>query len=284
MRFEDFARQHGLIIASVIPNKWVAVPTEDKPRSQNGRYKHLGEVAFVQNWATMEKPVVWHPEGRYDASATRTAIKKDMEERNKKEKDAIEKANKIINEAVNELHPYLTAKGFPKQHGLVWYENNIAKLVLPMRHEKSLRGIQLINPDGTKKFLFGQRTKGAYFCIDGGGLPIFCEGYATALSTKTCMQANKIPCSIYVCFSASNLKEVASTIKGGIVVADNDANKVGESSAKDTAKPYWLSDKDGEDFNDYHQRVGIFTASQSLKKIVASCLKVPSVQYAPNCT
>jgi putative DNA primase/helicase len=282
MRFEDFARLHGLIMSSVIPNKWVAVPTEDKPRSTNGRYKYLGEVAFVQNWATMDKPVVWHPEGEsgYDATAMRTAMRRDAEERNRKERDAIEKANRIITESKSELHPYLASKGFPKDHGIVWYENNVAKLVLPMRYEKSLRGVQLINPDGTKKFLYGQRTKGAYFCMDGGGIPILCEGYATALSIKACMQANKVPCSIYVCFSASNLKEIASTIKGGIVVADNDANKVGESSAKDTGKPYWLSDKDGEDFNDYHQRVGIFTASQSLKKIVSSRLKVPSVQYA----
>lgn len=282
MRFEDFARLHGLIMSSVIPNKWVAVPTEDKPRARNGRYKYLGEVAFVQNWATMDKPVVWHPDGKssYDATAMRTAMKKDLEERQQKEKEAIDKANQIIAQAKSELHPYLAAKGFPKDHGIVWYENNIAKLVLPMRHGKALRGVQLINPDGSKKFLYGQKTKGAYFCMDGGGIPIFCEGYATALSIKACMQANKVPCSIYVCFSASNLKEVASTVKGGIVVADNDANKVGESSAKDTGKPYWLSDKDGEDFNDYHQRVGIFTASQSLKKIVSSCLKVPSFQYA----
>jgi putative DNA primase/helicase len=270
-----------LILSSVIHNKWVAVPTEDKPRSSNGRYKYLGDVAFVQNWATMDKPVVWHPEGTaYDATAVRTAMRKDAEERNRKEQEAIAKANRIIAESVSELHPYLAAKGFPKQHGMVWYDNGIAKLVLPMRHGKGLRGVQLISADGTKKFLFGQRTKGAYFCMDGGGISIFCEGYATALSIKACMQANKVPCSIYVCFSASNLKEVASTITGGIVVADNDANKVGESSAKDTGKPYWLSDKDGEDFNDYHQRVGIFTASQSLKKIVASCLRPPSAQFA----
>lgn len=259
----------------------MAVPTEDKPRSRNGRYKYLGDVAFVQNWATMDKPVVWHPDGtKYDATAVRTAMQKDAEERNRKEREAIERAEKIISATASELHPYLAAKGFPKQHGMVWNDNGIAKLVLPMRQGKTLKGLQLISPDGTKKFLFGQRTKGAYFCMDGGGIPIFCEGYATALSIKACMQANKVPCSVYVCFSASNLKEVAMGVKGGIVVADNDANKVGESSAKDTGKPYWLSDKDGEDFNDYHQRVGIFTASQSLKKIVSVCLRPPSVQSA----
>ena len=40
--------------------------------------------------------------------------------------------------------------------------------------------------------------------------------------------------------------------------------------AKKTGKKYWLSDTVGEDFNDYHIRVGLFKASQSLKPY---CLK-----------
>lgn len=280
MRFEEFARLHGLIVQSVIPNRWIAVPTEDKPRSRNGRYKHLGEIAFVQNWATMQKPVIWKAEGlnEYDASAIRSALQKDRQDRQKQADEASAKAKKIMQEAVNEHHPYLIAKGFPKTTGMVWHDDGTAKLVLPMRNGKYLRGCQLINPDGTKKFLFGQRSKGAYFCMDGGGIPIFCEGYATALSIKACMTANKIACSIYVCFSASNLIEVASKIDGGFVVADHDSNRVGQSSAEKTGRPYWLSDKEGEDFNDYHQRVGLFTASQSLKKILSLCSKKPSAQ------
>jgi hypothetical protein len=43
---------------------------------------------------------------------------------------------------------------------------------------------------------------------------------------------------------------------------------VGESIAKETGKPYWLSDTVGEDFNDYHMRVGLFKASQTLKKLL----------------
>ncbi len=59
MRFEDFARLHGLMLGSVIPGKWVAVPTEDHPRKRNGRYKYLGDVGWVQNWATMQSPEMW---------------------------------------------------------------------------------------------------------------------------------------------------------------------------------------------------------------------------------
>lgn len=59
MNFSDFAKSHGLLLQDVIPFKWVATPTVDHPRSGNGRYKFMGDVGWVQNWATMEKPVMW---------------------------------------------------------------------------------------------------------------------------------------------------------------------------------------------------------------------------------
>ena len=59
MTFEDFARAHGLIIKQAIPHRWVAVPTTDHPQKRNGRYKWIGDVGWVQNWATMDKPEMW---------------------------------------------------------------------------------------------------------------------------------------------------------------------------------------------------------------------------------
>jgi hypothetical protein len=66
------------------------------------------------------------------------------------------------------------------------------------------------------------------------------------------------------------MKEVARTVGNGIIIADNDTNQTGELVAKVTGYPYWISETVGEDFNDYHIRVGLFKASQSLKKIVGS--------------
>ena len=48
------------------------------------------------------------------------------------------------------------------------------------------------------------------------------------------------------------------------MVADND--KTGEQTAKDIGWPYWISDVEGEDANDYFKRVGMFRFSQSLLK------------------
>jgi putative DNA primase/helicase len=106
--------------------------------------------------------------------------------------------------------------------------------------------------------------------MNAKGIPMFCEGYATALSIRECMKASNIKYAIYVCFSASNMKHIARTVGGGFIVADNDPNCIGEKTAKETGKPYWLSETVGDDFNDYHQRLGTFRASQSLKKALLS--------------
>ena len=64
------------------------------------------------------------------------------------------------------------------------------------------------------------------------------------------------------------MKKVAQSLPGGFVVADNDASGTGERIAKEIGWPYWMSDTVGEDFNDTHQRVGLFAISQQLAKVI----------------
>ena len=267
MRFEDFARIHGLIIDHIIPHKQMRTPTEDHPRKQNGSYKFLGDVGFVMNWATMEEPAVWFP----DKEARATIDVKKLRDASVKERQASAdkasaKAGWILHQCKAETHPYLEAKGFPDELGNVWTKDSERILVIPMRIDKKVIGCQLINSDGVKKFLYGQTTKGATLTMNAKGFPIFCEGYATALSIREAMIANNIKYSIYVCFSASNMKFIVGQFTYGLVVADNDNSHVGETTARKTGKPYWISETIGEDFNDFHKRVGTFQASQSLKK------------------
>ena len=272
MRFEDFARLHGLKINSLIPGKWVAVPTEDHPHKRNGRYKWLGDVGWVQNWATMEAPEMWRTEETdYKATQVRRAVQNADRERIELAQKAASKAGWIMHQCKPDIHEYLRRKGFEDEVGNVWRtEDGSTLLVIPMRVGSKLVGCQLIDGEGHKKFLYGQQTKGASFVMDAKGTPIFCEGYATALSVRAVMKSMKVRYTIYVCFSAGNLKEVARHISGGIVVADHDPNGVGEKAARETGKPYWLSETVGEDFNDFHLRVGLFKAMASLKKAVFS--------------
>jgi putative DNA primase/helicase len=269
MRFEEFAKQHGLILSGIELDRWIPTPTEDKPRSSNGRYKFLGNVGWVQNWATMDKPATWFAEGH---SIDSPQIQKSIEESRHRARESAERASKkagwILHQTELKSHPYLASKGFPDEMGNVWTKDGNDILVIPMRMDNRLVGVQLIDHEGNKKFLHGQTTKGASFCMNAKGVPIFCEGYATAISVRECMKACNIRYTIYVCFSASNMKYIARTVGEGIIIADNDPNSIGEKSAKDTGQPYWLSETVGDDFNDYHQRVGTFRASQNLKKVL----------------
>jgi len=257
MTFEDFAHAHGLIFQGLVMGRWMSTPTEDHPHKRNGRYKWLGNVGWVQNWATMEKPEIWRGEGNIV-----TVLRQDNQEREQKAEQAASKAAWLLHQARLDTHPYLRSKGFPDEAGNVWEQ----KLVVPMRMNGRLAGAQLIDDQGVKKFLYGQKSKGASFVIDAKGIPIFCEGYATGLSVRVAMKAMKVRYTIHVCFSASNVQTIAREIERGIVVADNDPNGIGVKAARDAGKPYWLSPTVGEDFNDFHQRVGLYQASASLKK------------------
>ena len=271
--FVNFARDHGLIMKdTVLYDRWIATPTEDHPRSSNGRYKFLGDVGWVINWAKMDKPVTWFADGKTaNSPEVRQRLSSSNQERNKIAAQAAQKAEWILSQCSLETHPYLERKGFVAEQGNVFVKQNRKLLVIPMRSGKShLVGCQLIDEDGGKKFLHGQTSKGATFVIGTKGTPILCEGYATGLSVRDIMSKMNIPYTIYICFSASNMELIARNIGKGIIIADNDPSSVGETSAKKTGHPYWISPATGEDFNDYHRRVGNFKASQDLKRMILS--------------
>ena len=135
-------------------------------------------------------------------------------------------------------------------------------VTLTLKEEK----INIFSEDGTKKFLSGQRTKGAVAVIDNKGVPILCEGYATAMSIRRALKAVKARYKIIICFSAGNMLEVSKEYRDGFLVADNDAT--GIRVAKATGLPYWVSDVDGEDFNDAELRMGAMSAGECLLKLI----------------
>jgi phage/plasmid primase-like uncharacterized protein len=271
MNFHDFARIHGLIIRDLIPHRWVSTPTEDHPRKRNGRYKYLGNVGWVQNWATMDSPVMWREEGVTQADY-RKAVADSDKKRQEDAKKAASKAAWIMNQTQKKPHAYLAAKGFPDLNGAVWTVDGKDLLVLPMRIDGNLVGVQMITEGGEKKFLYGQRTQGASLTMDAKGVPIFCEGFATALSIREAMRLIKLRYRIECCFSAGNLKTISGRYPDGLVVADNDKSETGLRCARDTGKPYWISSTVGDDFNDYHIREGIRAAADSLRPIVLDAI------------
>lgn len=259
MSFQQFAAAHGLIIDNVLLDRWVRCPTTDKPHKRNGSYIFDGRQGAVKNWALHEKAIPY-----FDNNVAITPLmtrKSQLQEEKTiaRRKKAADKAAWILSSRVKSTHPYLAKKGFADIKGYVW--NNL--LAIPMRVGDTLVGCQLIDPDGGKKFLSGQRTKGASFCFDNKGPIILCEGFATALSLRRVLKNARRRYTIHVCFSAGNIVEVAKQFPDCFIVADNDP--VGIKCAKKTGKPYWVSPVDGEDFNDFELRVNPDEALASLK-------------------
>lgn len=270
MDFVQFARSHGIIINDLPPvGVWKRYPTEDHPRKRNGAVKYMGTHGFVQNHALSTITSLWKPDSgdRLNSVDMRSIIISQAQaeqQRRKLATEAVGKAVRMLNESGYRTHAYLEAKGFPDEQGSVLNIENKPVLLIPMRMGKSLVGVQQIWEDGTKKFLYGQRTSGSTFTFDNKGLNIVCEGYATALSVRAAMKQLKRRYTIHVCFSAGNMVRVAEGLEQGLVIADNDESGTGQKAAEEIGWPVWMSDRVGEDANDCHRRIGLFEFSQSL--------------------
>ena len=274
MDFLDFASSFGIIIHDYPPiGVWKRYPTDDHPRSRNGAVKFLGTVGFVQNHAMDTIVSVWKPDAEDRANLpSMTDMRRQQQEQEqetrRKQGEAARKAVTMLNQSGYSSHAYLRAKGFEKEQGNVYHKDGKPVLLIPMRVGGSIVGVQQIDEDGGKRFLYGQRSAGASFVFSNNGLNILCEGYATALSVRAAMTQIKRRYNIYVCFSAGNMKKIGLDLKSGLVVADNDHSGTGQQAAEDIGWPYWMSDSVGEDANDYMLRVGLFGFSQSLTQLM----------------
>lgn len=271
MDFIEFCRGHGIIIHDLPPiGVWKRYGTDDHPRSKNGAVKFMGTHGFVQNHATSTVVSIWKPDRpvQIDRTAAMISVRKAEEDQRKRQHQAMQRAVGMLNGSGLSTHPYLEAKGFKDEQGNVLWQNGKPLLLIPMRVNNNLVGLQQIDEDGQKKFLYGQRTNNATFNFNNHGMNILCEGYATALTIRIAMKQMKKRYNLHVCFSAGNMVKVAAGLEPGLVIADNDASGTGERVAKEIGWPYWISDRVGEDANDYHQRLGLFAFTQSLTSML----------------
>lgn len=211
-----------------------------------------------------QKPSHAQIEERKRQSAERASI--EGQQRVKLAQEASRKAEWILKQCKQEQHAYLDSKGFKEHQGLVWRpEQDKNLLCIPMYVGQSLKGCQLINIHGEKKFLSGQITSMAEHCFTAMGRNAqdwWVEGYASGLSLMALLSALKLPYRIHICFSAGNLQKMAHS---GYVVADCDASDTGRQAAIATGLPYFMPDKEGTDINDLHKELGTFRCSQELR-------------------
>lgn len=269
MELLQFARLHGIIIDSLPPlGVWKRYPTEDHPHKRNGAIKFMGTHGFVQNHAVMTEIAVWKADAdaKIDLDRIRRIAQQADQDIKRKQIEAAKTAAWMLKESQIAAHPYLAAKGFPDEQGNIYVKDDVLLMLVPMRVGHHLVGVQVIDPEGKKKFLFGQRTSNAEFVWDNKGPHILCEGYATGLSIRAAMKALKRRYTLHVCFSAGNMEKIAASLPGGFVVADNDLSQTGLNTAKKIGWPYFTPPTPGQDFNDFATSVGLFRASQALAK------------------
>lgn len=273
MRFIDFARAHGLDIDPsrlYASDKIKRCGTVDKPRSGNGAYFWDGERGWVFDWSGEARTIwfedpnakPWTDEEKRMWAAKRASASTEQE---KRYQNAAFQADVTLRSAKYDNHPYLEIKGFKETRGLVLDD----KLLIPMRNvvTNKLQGYQSIRwlPDERtyeKKMLTGMRAKNAVLYL-GDRDASECwlvEGFATGLSVRHALRSIGMSASVVICFSASNLIQVADQIKGNrFVFADNDESKTGEKAALSTGLPWTMADQVGWDANDLHLGDSLFS-------------------------
>jgi phage/plasmid primase-like uncharacterized protein len=271
MELIQFCRDYGILIDHTPPlGVWRRYATDDHPRSKNGAVKYMGDYAHVQNHATMTEPITWQigkeQRAELDLPALRERLKKAENERTDMQARAAKKAAWIVGQCKNQTHQYLIAKGFKDTE-------NASLLVVPMRHNENLCGVQLIDENGVKKFLSGAKTGYASHVIDNKGTDYVCEGYATGLSIRRALGAFKLRYRVHVCFSAGNALKIAKALPNSVFIADNDASGTGERAAKESGRTWWMPPVVGNDANDYEQLHGTFALGLILKQLALQKIK-----------
>lgn len=272
--FIQFASSHGLIVNHLPIGRIVRCPTTTHRSSKNGAFYFDGLWGWIQDWATSDKIQVWKSDKVVDNAEFQQKIKesqaKYVQDKARLNAEAAKKAQWILGQCELNLSAYLGRKGFPDMSANMWMkEKDRPLLVIPMRIENKLIGCQLIDHEGSKKFLKGQATQDACFQIGNGKQVFFVEGYASGLSLQVILQSIKISYTIYVTFSAGNLLRFAKRIDG-IVIADNDESKKGEEVTIESGRRYWISSVIGYDINDHQMNIGTFKTAQEIRKVIYS--------------
>ena len=197
-------------------------------------------------------------------------IKRQLKEQENQRIAAAQKAADMLSRASIGNHPYLAKKGFPEFQMPI---DDVSGLLLcPMRNDFTgdLQSLQTIADDGTKRFLKGGKASEAVYRLGKSTATErwYVEGIATGLSVWTAIDAmgRRHLSQIVICYSAGNLRKVASKRKYGIIVADHDASGAGVNYAHATGLRYWYPPDVNTDANDFHQQYGIESLVKELRK------------------
>jgi putative DNA primase/helicase len=239
----------------------------------NGWYVFFGDGGAFGNWRTGLKENwyrgdICQSDRRKIQAQVKAAQKTLREKRECKHRESARIAARRWQAAVPTTeHPYLEAKGV-RSHDLRIEGRN---LLVPVCHGRQIRSLQIIFPDGRKRFLSGGRICGCYFPIGTPGERIWlAEGYATAATVHE-LTGDAVVCA----FNAGNLVKVAAHIRERFtdrqiyVAADND--EAGISAAMLAMNKHNLEgvkrpDEEKADWNDFFVLHGAQRALEALSR------------------
>jgi putative DNA primase/helicase len=223
-------------------------------------------------WKRSEENVTWCYRGadmsareREDHETRMAQIRRKVnEDRERAHVQAREEVTKVWAEAKEpENHPYLKKKGVGA-YGIRIYKGD---LLIPYRDQNGLlHSVQKITPSGDKFNWSGGEVSGHYHTIEGTGKAYLCEGYATGATIHEATGA-----TVYIAFSAGNLKEVSPLLPDNVIVAaDNDTETKGNPglTAAMATERQWIIPKGitGTDFNDLAMEKGIDEVRRQLSQ------------------
>ena len=260
VEFADKLKEMGLALDGlpVMDGEMHRVPVEGgSPGSRDGAYVgHLDgrPAGYLQNHKTGVSDV-WKAKGyrmnaedkaQLQAEAQAKRQQREQERQAERQRGA-EECQRIWGQCVDAAatDPYLQAKGVGA-YGVL-SDIDTGKLVIPAKNiEGEVRGLQIVDEDGTKRFLRGSDKTGNFHQIGERkpGEPILiAEGYATAAAIH---EATGRP--VIAAFDAGNLKPVAEALHAKdpgapiLICADNDHRlgdgdkNVGIHKGKEAAK------------------------------------------------
>jgi len=277
MEFLNFASAHGLEITHLETGKIIRCKTSDHRSKKNGAYYFEHDFGWCMNWAVHDRPEIWITDKEVDQKELQLKLKKSREKYNQERarinQQAIKKAESILSQCKNDTSAYLASKGFPDMCFNMLHEQDKEPLLcVPMRINGNLSGLQVIAPDGRKKFIYGTNASLATFDIGIGSQVFLTEGLATGLSMQKIAATLKVPYKIRVTFSAGNMAKVAKLHDKCILIADNDSSLTGQRVAIESGKRYYMPPIVGMDVNDECNQSGYFVVSQKIKKILYKVL------------
>lgn len=239
VEFAEACRANGLLIDGEpqMDGKWHRVGVEgDTKGKASGSYRGFldGKPAGqIMNYKTGEKVVQWVATGSRVDPVELERLKAESQARKAElarelatdQRQTGKRAYALwMNATPAEAnHPYLEKKGIEAGELRQDKENN---LLVQMKDTNGFAwNVQMIHPDGTKRYLKNGRKAGLMHTLPGkdGGPILIAEGYATA---ATLHQATGL--TAVVAFDASNLVDVATALRAEhpdrplVMAADDD--------------------------------------------------------------